>query len=379
MLNMSYINLTKTGFTETWEVIAMNVDGQYRIAGTRSYNPNGSNNFINRLWQSNDGGNTWIENTTENIKDVRWGGGAIVISNNGKDCVAIESKGLYAFIWLSNDYGKHWTENTQAGQKRWEGLAMSGDGQYLAAADFYGYIWLSNDRGKHWTENTQAGQKGWRGLAMSDDGQHLAALANNGRIWQSNDGGKHWSEKNTGDKIWMDIAMSADGQYRAAVENSGRIWQSNDHGNTWSESMYVGPYILFHIVMSRDGQYRMVNTDRKKYIWQSHDYGVNWKEYTEAGEKNWRDIAMTGDGRYRTAVVEDGNIWNWEFFSLCNYYKRMQAQPTTNVVGEVCCPEGASLTLQETTTENNVNEHNKFLQKIISKTRPGITNRLCGL
>jgi len=61
--------------------------------------------------------------------------------------------------------------------------------------------------------------------------------------------------------------------------------------------------------------------------------------------------------------------------NLCDYYKALQAQPTTNVVGEVHCPSGTTLGLQELAAEKG--KQNNLFVKIVTRNRPGIANRIC--
>lgn len=65
--------------------------------------------------------------------------------------------------------------------------------------------------------------------------------------------------------------------------------------------------------------------------------------------------------------------------NLCNYYKAIQAQPTSNVAQEVCCPSGTTMGLQEIQAEEEAEkkkQHNLFIQ-IITRNRQGLARQIC--
>lgn len=65
--------------------------------------------------------------------------------------------------------------------------------------------------------------------------------------------------------------------------------------------------------------------------------------------------------------------------NLCDYYKKIQAQPTSNVAQEVCCPPGTTIGLQEIQVKEEAEkkkQHKLFVQ-IVTRNRPGIANRIC--
>ena len=65
--------------------------------------------------------------------------------------------------------------------------------------------------------------------------------------------------------------------------------------------------------------------------------------------------------------------------NLCIHYKAIQAQPTSNVVQEVCCPPGTTTGLQEIQAKEEAEkkkQHDLFIQ-IVTRNRPGLARQLC--
>jgi len=125
---------------------------------------------------------------------------------------------------------------------------MSPDGQYLTAVAYNGHIYTSSNLGADWTNRSTAagsgiaGNKDWFSIAMSDDGQELAAVvggsSGDGRhIYTSSNGGAKWTDRSTGtisgNRNWRSIAMSDNGDDLAAVENDGHIYTSSNSGAAW--------------------------------------------------------------------------------------------------------------------------------------------------
>jgi len=63
---------------------------------------------------------------------------------------------------------------------------MSGNGEKLAAVDgdsSGGHIYTSTDKGASWARRTSAGNRNWQSIAVSSNGDELAAVAWGGHIY----------------------------------------------------------------------------------------------------------------------------------------------------------------------------------------------------
>jgi len=157
-------------------------------------------------------------------------------SSTGADLVAVASRwsGSAPGVYVSNDSGATWTqrvttvEGTDAND--WTYAAVSADGMRMVAADNSGYLWVSDDRGATFTR--RLGYSPWSGLAISRDGQVIAAQEprrvgehpHPGYIFVSRDRGASFPSWYGGDGnglnlFWQGVSLSYDGNWITAVDN----------------------------------------------------------------------------------------------------------------------------------------------------------------
>lgn len=230
--------------------------------------------------------------------------------------IAVES----GYIYRSSDGGYTWQQCTGAGKRDWVDIACSEDGMHLVAADGYdagrgnGNIFTSTDGGVTWNKCTAAGARDWRKVACSADGIHMAAVDDQdgpGEVHVSHDGGITWTKCPAGDRNWTAIAMSANGMTIAAADTNTKTLSPNDKGE---------------ILISKDG-------------------GSTWVKLTQLGDRDWNSIALSADGRilHATDGVQGANdypdqITESEFFmydlytqSLCARWQNYREQTSKNV------------------------------------------------
>ena len=131
----------------------------------------------------------------------------------------------------------------------------------------------------------------WIDVAVSGNGQYMAAIengpdGNGGNIYLSINYGISWfTATDVGIDIWRSIAISENGQYITAVSIDA-IWTSNNWGYLFTLSFLpvnIGSFLNFTSVsISSDGQKQMascVNIDfdsAVSYILYNYDYSSNW-------------------------------------------------------------------------------------------------------
>ena len=131
----------------------------------------------------------------------------------------------------------------------------------------------------------------WIDVAVSGNGQYMAAIengpdGNGGNIYLSINYGISWfTATDVGIDIWRSIAISENGQYITAVSIDA-IWTSNNWGYLFTQSFLpvnIGSFLNFTSVsISSDGQKQMascVNIDfdsAVSYILYNYDYSSNW-------------------------------------------------------------------------------------------------------
>jgi hypothetical protein len=252
-----------------------------------------------------------------------------------------------------------------AGARAWTDIAVSENGQFMAAVVQEGYIYTSQDAGEHWTERRGAGSKGWQRVFVSNDGMRLVAGASPSQVYASADGGANWvpasgdivsfgySSQLTGSKdgtrlyasggfisfsqdggvTWsksdriggaVSLGCSSDGasvavtqfdqSYRPALKTS------SDGGQNWTnrsppEGYWWNTESLRYPALSADGatMYNVVtrNPDWSEFsvIVKSTDGGVSWALLQAAGERPWRELACSADGQTVYASDNAGSIY----------------------------------------------------------------------
>lgn len=225
-----------------WQSITSSSNGQY-LSAVIFYNDR-----IGGIWNSNNYGITWTNST---------GGGVVQHA-----CVTSSSSGQYVFvgthgsgIYLSNNYGGDtgWVGGAQL-SRTWTGVAISSNGQYLAACAVASptdstkdWIYLSNDVGANFITQTSTVNilnAPWNCISISGSGQYLAAGINNTQgvetqgIWYTTDyatgsNSRTWLQSDAPAGEWCSIAQSKSGQYLSAVNYRAGIWVSSNYGANW--------------------------------------------------------------------------------------------------------------------------------------------------
>jgi hypothetical protein len=227
--------------------------------------------------------------------------------------------------------GATWTQQTAAGQRGWEEVVSSADGEKLAAVPFADadgnadYFYTSTDGGVTWTQQTGSGQHFWNSIASSADGTHLIANAcdaddcsTGANIYTSTDGGVTWTQRTVPLEVWGAVTSSADGEKLAisaqcGVECSGGgngdIYTSTDGGATWTQRTAAGARQWFGLASSADGT-KLAAADANNgaggYIYTSTDGGMTWATSTAAGAREWSSISSSADGT-KLAAVDAGS------------------------------------------------------------------------
>jgi len=102
-------------------------------------------------------------------------------------------------IYLTSDSGTNWnllkTSNTGDG---WKSIAVSSDGNYIAACEYGGYIYVSNDRGTTWSSHSNSSSlQNWTSITSDTTGQYLVAGADGGQVFSSKNYGVTWISQTT--------------------------------------------------------------------------------------------------------------------------------------------------------------------------------------
>lgn len=248
-------------------------------------------------------GYTWTEQTAAGAR--LWNG--IAMSSDGQQVAAVAQGS--GNVWISADAGVTWTPHASGGSDLHD-VASSADGTHLVVLDgaiSAGWIWTSSDTGATWTSHAAAGSRLWNRVVTSSDGKYIMATAGDGFVYVSNDFGTSWAAHAVGSTTLNDIAISADGS-RAAVQDitlaGGDIWTSNDFGVTWTDTGKNSPN-WGSIASSADGSHLVATTLNVGDVYTSSDFGVTWAHHTFTGDQIDR-LASSSSGQYLAAAGNGG-------------------------------------------------------------------------
>jgi hypothetical protein len=143
-------------------------------------------------------------------------------------------------IYITKDFGNSWTSKTVFNTStNIINIALSRDGNILAAIDNNDYIYTSTNGGNSWLRVTSTGPQNWKRIISSGNGNKMIAISTGsaGNIYISNSAGLSWTstELSIGNKEWTDITCSDDGLNIAATSSS-QIYTSADGGMSWTEN-----------------------------------------------------------------------------------------------------------------------------------------------
>jgi len=254
------------------DALSMDVsgDGKTVLVGTQR----------ERLLYSDDGGTTWFR--VEGLGVMKhWVD--VAISDDGQHLAAL-SDGLY----LSADAGETWVVH-EGGDDGYGILALSADGSTLVRGrEAAEEIAVSKDFGATWVTHDLGSSPGYlKDLDVSADGQRIVASRLYGPFAVSHDGGKSWFESGLPDQQWVAAAASSDGMIVSAAsagdgENVDHtlVATSKDGGRTWTEHRLDNFYALTEIAASEDGQRILVcSTAEADDFRYSRDAGSSWEVF----------------------------------------------------------------------------------------------------
>ena len=250
--------------------------------------------------------------------------------------VSLPSTAVYAIIYGSGitkriGFG-NWSSGVITGdQVSFNGLAINGDGNYMAASTSSGRIYKGNknpDNSYSWSSISNSPNTTWAGVACNYDFNHIYGIVKNGDIWTSSDGGATWSHP--GMRTWTGVACSSYGKYVAACESGysgGYIHISSNGGANWTQikkdsngnSMWKK---WKSIDMSNDGSVVVAVSENE--MWYSINSGTSWTKagLTPLNSYEFKKVSCQGVPpseitKTRVAVItESGTIGSRKIITL---------------------------------------------------------------
>ena len=300
----------------------------------------------NDVWHSTDAGVSWSLLTDAALWSPRYAHTSVVLPEDGSIVLMGGNIGIYLEnhahdVWRSDDGGETWQEQTPSAE--WAGrydhasVALSDGSILVIGGKRKGYVYIdgekvseytftnddvhiSTDQGQTWEARTSLPRDvgGHSSVVLSDDsvvvmgghnysdyGEGISIYRDN--VWRSDDAGLTWNEL-TNDPGWSErnnhtsVALANDtivlmGGYNVYHHND--VWQSDDLGSTW-ENVACAEWSQrspSSVVLLDDSILLLGAND----VWRSIDKGKTWQLVVEEAEWSSRS-------GYSTVVLPDGSI-----------------------------------------------------------------------
>ncbi len=226
----------------------------------------------------------------------------VAMSSNGETIAAITGYNVTNPVYYSHDGGTTW--NTGNVSANFADIAVSANGQTMYAPELYQGMRKSTDGGATWGPRTGPAAS-YATLDISADGAVVAAVAGGWNIQISTDGGANFVSRGPV-MNWYDITVSSNGTRMAAVVDSGYIFNSADSGTTWTQR--ASSQTWGAITSSSNGM-RMAATVVNGRIWTSSDGGDTWVQQMGSPSGDWWEISSSSDGTRLAATMQNGQIY----------------------------------------------------------------------
>jgi len=204
-------------------------------------------------------------------------------------------------IWSFTTFLRQNTSESYAGSH----VAMSADGQYVAASGEDSRVYYFNQSGALLWKSNETGRP-LENIAMSADGHTIAAASRDHSVYVFDNAGNSLWNVSTWDVV-RTIAMSSDGKYIVAGSDDSGI--SFFDGNGTLIATYSAGKPVTSLEISRNGNTIVAGSKDSGIYCFDQDGTLLWK-YTAGKAVN--SVAVSGDGIWVVAGSSDGNIY---FFS----------------------------------------------------------------
>lgn len=201
--------VTTTAPSNNWVGAASSADGEKLAAAV----------YGGSIYISTNGGDLWTA-TTAPI--MNWG--YVTESADGTHLAAAPIVPSIEQVYISTNSGASWkTNNSPSAQ--WEAIVSSADGSKLVA---YGDgFYTTTNWGTTWNRANLPPLAGWPiSIALSANGELIAATANSGLVYITKDSGASWTSIGAPNEGWWSIAISADGSKLVGGIGNGGIYSS---------------------------------------------------------------------------------------------------------------------------------------------------------
>jgi hypothetical protein len=205
-----------------------------------------------------------------------------------------------------------------AGNKYWQGIAISADGTKMVAnTTGPGVVSRSTDSGDTWSDLNLGVVIDWKSVVMSADGTKIVVGSAYGDIYTSTNSGSTWTKQNSapsGSLYNLSCSVDASKIISILYVDIIRVYVSTDSGVTWTDRT---PSSVINGVtstpsggkpiVSLDGSTMIVPGGGALYI--STNDGVSWTESIPSSGHSWDACGCSSDGSKIVAAYYSSYIY----------------------------------------------------------------------
>jgi Tyrosine-protein kinase ephrin type A/B receptor-like len=314
---ISFAAATRTAFGyNTWSGLAISSNGQYQTL---------TSSTLGFIYRSNDTGRSF---SLVGVRD-RWG--VVAVSGTGQYQAAAHQFCLNwvggcqsGYIYRSTDYGLTWAPVAFA--YYWNQLSIDSSGKYQVAcayADHSGAVILSSNYGSTWTGITPAGGQYWVSAAGSHNGYITAHRDDSAITYTSSNWGQSWTM--LPDSGVNTVVMSDSGQYQVLYSGrTGPLLVSRNYGRSFSTVGAPSGSVSFATISS-DGGYIFALAGGTVYV--SRDHGLT---FAPSGMTGVAKLAASGNGAYVLYLGNNGFIYQSYPLPTSQPSSQPSQQPSVN-------------------------------------------------
>ena len=236
---------------------------------------------------------------------------SVAISNEGQYRIAADNH----FVYTSNSYGQSWQCLDYGPNQNQIKVAISSDGQHMAAVSYNGPFLFSSDAGTSWSQNSNLNGLSWTDVALSADGSTLVASTDHqanstsatGQIYYTD--WTHWYYLKAPVKPWSHVSVDSNGTHFIATSS-----QLGVDGGLYTLTPYNGTFALQASAGTREWTALMQNAANavaaanNGALYNSADNGLTWVAQNSFGSRAWQSVWISSDGQ-GMAGASNGTVY----------------------------------------------------------------------
>jgi hypothetical protein len=264
---VTFTQLTSSG-SRNWTACCVSDNGQIIY---------GADFVTKELWKSSDAGSTFVALTASHLQ----GDGGVFTAIVSIDCsssgnIIVVGQDLAGYVWTSDDGGYSFIHNTtisydSSNYGRWNSVRISKDGTFVIAwNDYTAQLFIGSTGGTLTSQNVLIASGDIQEIAMSDNNLYtVLADSNTGYIYTSSNAGVTFIQRSNAGIESIDLDTSGRYVIGSYINGTDFIKLSSDYGVTFEDSN-SGAKLWGYVRSSADGT-RLVSFEWGGQIWTSSE------------------------------------------------------------------------------------------------------------